>query len=266
MTLPLVQLKILRYAFVRLTDWSSAQALRPHWRLYYNPTPGAEVSCGERCCRLDDSVILLLPPHTEFRQVLKEPCESLYVHFSLGNPFDRIRGSFYAIPVCESLRPQVSALIAGERRGRDVSVDEVAAAPLPLPWKAIQLQAFLLSVVALVPAEDWAASPADHRIDRLVALMEAEPFRAWGNHELAGEVNLSMNAMVRLFRKTMGVPPGQYLTRIRLDRAGLLLLTTDYSIERIAEECGFCDRFHFSRIFQRRFHCGPATYRRESTA
>jgi transcriptional regulator GlxA family with amidase domain len=34
------------------------------------------------------------------------------------------------------------------------------------------------------------------------------------------------------------------------------------SIEQIAERCGFCDRYHFSRVFQKHREMGPATFRR----
>ncbi|MHC4885227.1 MAG: AraC family transcriptional regulator [Planctomycetota bacterium] len=234
---------------ISLTDWSGAQTIRPHWRLYHNPTPGAEVSFEGKTCRLDRNVVLLMPPHTPFEQVLKRPCQTIFLHFSLGSPFDRIKGRFFAYPMEEGMRSALTPALDSIEMGGGA-------------WGTIQVHAYLFSVLSKLQMEDWQPGVGEERIERLISLMEADPMGEWDNGRLASTISLSMNAMVRLFRTHAGIPPQRYLQQLRLDRACLLLLTTEYSIERIAEECRFCDRSHFSRLFKRRFRRGPASYRK----
>jgi AraC-like DNA-binding protein len=47
----------------------------------------------------------------------------------------------------------------------------------------------------------------------------------------------------------------------RLSRAAELLVSTDQSIDHIAETCGFANRYYFTRVFAQRMGCPPARYR-----
>jgi hypothetical protein len=39
------------------------------------------------------------------------------------------------------------------------------------------------------------------------------------------------------------------------------LVSTQHSIEEIAQSCGFANRYHFTRVFSQRMGCPPARYR-----
>ena len=81
-----------------------------------------------------------------------------------------------------------------------------------------------------------------------------------------------LNAFTRLgradfsasFRKVFGLPPKQYITMRRLNRAKYLLLETDLPIKEIARQCGYQDEFFFHRIFKRYTKIPPARYRKYS--
>ena len=81
-----------------------------------------------------------------------------------------------------------------------------------------------------------------------------------------------LNAFTRLrraefsasFRKVFGLPPKQYITIRRLNRAKYLLLETDLPIKEIARQCGYQDEFFFHRIFKRYTKIPPARYRKYS--
>jgi transcriptional regulator GlxA family with amidase domain len=45
-----------------------------------------------------------------------------------------------------------------------------------------------------------------------------------------------------------------------------LLRHTDRSIEQIARECGFRDRYYFTRVFAKHRQTTPAAFRREAKA
>ena len=51
----------------------------------------------------------------------------------------------------------------------------------------------------------------------------------------------------------------------RIELAGVLLHNSAKKIEEIAAATGFCDRYHFSRVFKRLRGMGPAEFRRRAT-
>jgi AraC family transcriptional regulator len=65
----------------------------------------------------------------------------------------------------------------------------------------------------------------------------------------------------REFRRAVGLPPHQYMVKLRLERARDALLNADDRIVDIAQECGFADASHFSRAFATHFGMSPTSFR-----
>jgi AraC-like DNA-binding protein len=82
------------------------------------------------------------------------------------------------------------------------------------------------------------------------------------NEELASRLDMHPSAFARWFKRQLGTTPHAWLTARKLDRACTLLRFTTLSVEHIAEELGFCDRFYFSRVFQRHRGCSPSSFRK----
>jgi AraC-like DNA-binding protein len=58
--------------------------------------------------------------------------------------------------------------------------------------------------------------------------------------------------------------PAQYIVERRVKTAAQHLLFSDNSIERIATESGFGNRFYFTRVFSRHVGTSPVAYRKNS--
>lgn len=63
------------------------------------------------------------------------------------------------------------------------------------------------------------------------------------------------------FRKFFGCSVGEYLRKLRIERASRLLSTTSMPLFTIASEAGFSDHAHFSRTFKRFTEMTPSQYR-----
>jgi AraC family transcriptional regulator len=74
---------------------------------------------------------------------------------------------------------------------------------------------------------------------------------------------MSESHFSREFRRSVGLPPHQYVLKLRLERARDALQATDDAIVDIAGECGFNNASHFSRAFALRYGMPPASFRRE---
>ncbi len=87
----------------------------------------------------------------------------------------------------------------------------------------------------------------------------AEPIRI---EDIAGYCGLNRSYLTRIFKDNIGETPQQYLIRHRLDRACLLLKSTDYPILHIAYSVGYADPFAFSRLFKQKKGMSPSDYRK----
>ena len=79
---------------------------------------------------------------------------------------------------------------------------------------------------------------------------------------LAEKTGLSAFHMQRVFAAIAGETPKQLAMRLRLARAGVLLLTSDASVLEIALSCGFQSHEVFCRTFRSRFGMTPSAYRK----
>lgn len=104
-------------------------------------------------------------------------------------------------------------------------------------------------------------SPAQLR--RAVAYLEARmPLRV-ELATLAAHAGLSPYHFSRAFKASTGLAPYQWQLRSRIQRAQALLLTTNSSLEQIAEATGFADGVHLGRTFRKLTGTTPAAWRRE---
>jgi AraC-like DNA-binding protein len=82
--------------------------------------------------------------------------------------------------------------------------------------------------------------------------------------EVAQAVGLHPNYAMSLFRRECGVTIWQYLLRLRLSHAQVLLLTSDKSVLSIALESGFGSLPRFYAAFSRESGMSPGEYRRRA--
>lgn len=74
---------------------------------------------------------------------------------------------------------------------------------------------------------------------------------------VAQEIGISTRQLERLFSKYIGKSPKSYITRLRLDRARLLLRQSDMKVIEVAIACGFESPSHFSRLYRSQFGLSP---------
>ena len=70
------------------------------------------------------------------------------------------------------------------------------------------------------------------------------------NRELAEQANISEVYFRKLFKKSYGISPKQYVLELRIRHAKTLLSENASSVTAIAEACGFSSVYHFCRAFK----------------
>ncbi|MFD0697433.1 helix-turn-helix domain-containing protein [Paenibacillus sp. GCM10027628] len=89
--------------------------------------------------------------------------------------------------------------------------------------------------------------PSVHRAKSLIQLNFHDDMSL---EQLASDVGLSPEHLVRLFRKFEETTPMKYLWNCRVLRANEMLTQTGLSIGEIANRCGFKTSYHFARIIK----------------
>ena len=268
-----------------MTEWKSQQMSFPYWRLYWNRSGRARVVYN-KTIYLEPDKILLIPPNTPFASDIdgtsvapdqpyslkggrvessemedqmaeKGSVLHMFIHFTLGYPFDTISPDIF---VFEKTTPQeklissiTQQLISGQVRFEQAG--------------SLELYSLLFSLLQQLPPHVWRNRKLDARIINGIRHMEKNIREIEiRNSALAALGGMSVNAFARLFKDQTGYSPRKYLVRMRVEKACNLLHHSDLSIDQIASACGFSDRYYFTRIFTRTMNVSPGLYRRNSVS
>jgi AraC family transcriptional regulator len=79
--------------------------------------------------------------------------------------------------------------------------------------------------------------------------------------ELSAIAQISPYHFLRLFKKSLGITPHQYILQQRIDRAKYLLKSSSLDISEIALRVGFCDSSHLTRCFKSILSKTPSQWR-----
>ncbi|RAU91993.1 helix-turn-helix domain-containing protein [Paenibacillus sp. YN15] len=102
----------------------------------------------------------------------------------------------------------------------------------------------------------------DASIARIVQRMHEDVGYPFRQEELAASINYSIPYFSSMFKKTTGESFIQYLTRLRIEKAKLLLLTTDQKTFEIADSVGMENYRSFNRLFKRETGMTPSDFRK----
>jgi AraC family transcriptional regulator len=80
--------------------------------------------------------------------------------------------------------------------------------------------------------------------------------------DLAATVGVHPVTLARTFRRSFGCSVGEYLRRVRIERAAAQLAGSETPLAEIALAAGFADQSHFSNVFRRETGMSPSAYRR----
>jgi AraC-like DNA-binding protein len=81
--------------------------------------------------------------------------------------------------------------------------------------------------------------------------------------EMAESVGLSTAHFARMFRKSTGESPHQFVLRQRIERAKTMLRAPDVRVLDVAVACGFKTQQHFAQVFRDACKVSPTEYRQD---
>jgi len=109
------------------------------------------------------------------------------------------------------------------------------------------------------------AGLADARLAKAISALHAQPAQAWNLDSMAAQAGMSRARFAAHFTRTVGVPPGDYLTGWRLGLARTLL-RKGLPIKQVAADVGYASPGAFGRVFLQRVGTTPTHWQRGDAA
>jgi len=236
-------------------EWYGNSVCSPFSRLYLVDSGTGWLRTGEQVLFMEPGKAYLIPPGIRLDFGCEDRLSKLYFHIHL-------------------LRPDRYDLLQ--------ALDQIYSMELPAGWlehmkklqssrtlfEALLLKQYLfqLMTVFLVQAQ---IKPEEipvfsHHVSQAIDYTQRHLSAKLTVAELARHGFLSERHLSNLFRKELGVTPGQYLDdQLMLEAQRRLIQTTD-SIGSISEALGFTDQFYFSRKFKKQHGQTPLQYRKNN--
>jgi AraC-like DNA-binding protein len=197
--------------------------------------------------------LYLIAPHTVFDSDCIRPFRKWYIHFTIaGLSHPHGPGIVRIRPTARMQRLLAQTCPATNRAGQSPTASPNALATIELVVLALE-SAF---------AEQKAWPAANQRVVNCIGLMRERLKEKLTLHSLARFVGTSPRTLTQMFVTETGFPPNRYLIELRLNHAMCLLRHTSESIEQIADECGFGNRYYFTRMFTKYRQVTPVSFRK----
>ena len=98
-------------------------------------------------------------------------------------------------------------------------------------------------------------------IDKAILYMNDNLSANIGLEDISTSVKMSKFHFNRLFQQKAGIAPWAYFTKLRIEHAARLLLTTELVLTEIATQCGYDNANYFNKVFRKYVGLSPGQFR-----
>jgi AraC family transcriptional regulator len=113
------------------------------------------------------------------------------------------------------------------------------------------------------PVQMYKGGLGSARLRRIKELVYAKIEDDLSLDEMAQSVGLSTAHFARMFRKSTGETPHQFVLRQRVERAKAMLRAPNARVLDVAVACGFKTQQHFAQVFRDVWGVSPTEYRQD---
>ncbi len=260
--------------------WKGHRMSFPYWRLYWNKNEGAYIYLKERINLLPDH-IYLIAPHTPYSTGIvnqNHPLQNEYffkcgrinskkeerrhrnngrilhyfTHFTLGINYDSVKPGIFSIALNKRKKENLDKVL-------DCLLSDSTVFHLE---ESLYLYNLIMSSMLDILPDISIEKRMTPKISSIIDYIEKNMSKKLTSEVLGKTFLLSPNALFKIFKTYTGKSPKGYISQVRIEKASDLLLYTDFTIDVIADKCGFSDRHHLTKAFSKAKQISPAMFRR----
>ena len=248
-------------------------------RLFYCSSGTGCIEVGGRRYEMTRGGLLLIPAGIPY--ILQYPAEEvLYIsvnfdytfsHSEISRPIGPVSPEeIEQLPVIERVSFSDEELLNAPLFLENLTVVENFLSPMVVTYNKkllyyeLELSGMLTETVSAVLRAKRLGdlSEPDSLISAVLSYIHNNYAEKLTNAKIGATFGYNKNYISDLIRSATARPLHQYLESVRVERAAELLSTSELPVGRIAELCGFCDIYHFSKAFRSRMGATPTAYRK----
>ena len=274
-------LQMLNVGFVKHNgDWNWRNVSSPFTRIFYVKEGEALLHLPDKTIKLRPNYLYVIPPYVLHSYECDGPFVHYYLHVYESFKSEMDLMELYDFPtevegcrddellllhMCEqypqaklpSSDPEVYDnvinITSNVKRYHNLSL-----------WQKMELRGAMLMLFSRFLRN---ASPhlwtCDERMRRVREYIHSHICEEVEIDELAKVVCITKTYLIRLFKQEFGTSPLQYINKKKVERAQLLLCTTDMAIKEVAYKLGFNDQSYFIRMYRKVTGITPQEYRKQ---
>lgn len=219
---------------------------------------------GELAGEATTGDIILCPPYNDFHREMVTPLTFFYIKFYyagedklgeeyLTNQLRRLFSFKFTPSERDRLFNNFRHLLWASRMNRNDHLSWASHFVYDL-WLLFCMEAEALA--------QYGSIVNDPLMKEAKEMIERHAFRDVQMKDIVEYMGIHPVQFTRRFQAVYAVPPSKYLYSIRMEKAKSLLVQTNYSIDRIARQCGYENGLYFSRMFTKYFKMNPSKYRK----
>ena len=260
-------------------DWNFRDVSSPFTRIHYVRSGSARIERGGEVLALKSGCLYLTPPYVRHSYANEGPLDLVYVHIYFQNAGPATLFDLVELPAevradgeTEAVLDRLLALHP-DRALRDFDPQRYDTGPglartlaggasddLSVAMETEGLLRLLLArfLAGASPREAY----RDERVSVAVRHIGTHLGEAIRLDDLASAAAVSKDHFIRLFSRELGITPGQYINRKKIEAAQLrLLLSPAESVKSVAYSLGFDNLPYFNRLFLKLTGESPGRYR-----
>lgn len=259
-------------------DWNWQKVNSPFIRVFYVIEGEAVLHLPQRDVKLTPQHMYIIPAYTVHSYECHGIFKLYYIHIYEGFKNEANLQDIYELPIEVSADNSIELLF-------EYMSSQHPDAKLPKPdpksydtstktfgyveryqkmalWEKIELRGAMLIIMShFIRHAKPHVWTSDERMKHVLQYIHEHIADDIEVEALARIACVTKTYFIRLFKQEFSLSPIQYINKKRVERAQLLLFTTDLSVKEVAYHLGISDHSYFSRLFRKVAGITPKEYR-----
>lgn len=221
-------------------------AVRTHWLLHYVVAGSGRFEREGKSYSLSAGDLFVIPPYMEtyYQADEQDPWQYIWIGFTTADPLPA--------PLSEPvLRLPGAGAIFEEMKGCKRLENGRSAFLAARLWELFSL---LL---------EQGGREIDY-VEKALSCIHSEYMNPITVQQIADRLSLDRCYFSTIFKERTGLPPLQYLIRLRMEKAAELMVDYGESASTAGASVGYPDLYHFSKAFKAHFGLSPRAYLRQT--